>query len=108
MVQAVADQSENENAKTKNVAGSDLVPEIPQANQDGGLAPSAPANETVEEEDDDQPEIDSFTTLEVAGIKYVIGLGLDSQVYNWDVNTGKWRLFQIKRPDASSELDSVL
>lgn len=40
-----------------------------------------------------QPEIDDFLTVEISGRKWILGLALDSKVYNWDVTTGSWHLF---------------
>lgn len=76
---------------------------VPQTYQDGEQPQSAAvAPEPVEEP---QPEIDSFTTFEVAGIKYILGLGLDSKVYNWDVTNGRWKPFVLK---PKNTLDDVL
>lgn len=62
----------------------------------------------AEEEPAEQPEIDSFTTVEVAGIKFVIGLGLDSRVYNWNVNKGQWQLFVINKSDQGASESPIL
>lgn len=94
--------SENDATENKGAdatTGKSILPPPPAPQGDSNIpADLPPAPE--------QPEIDSFTTFEVAGIKYILGLGLDSKVYNWDVSTGLWKRFVIK--GKTNALDDVL
>lgn len=99
--------------ESKNTNESGTTEELQGAVTDdnGGIIDQTPPAAQPEPEEPEQPEIDSFTTMEVAGIKYILGLGLDSKVYNWDINAAKWKLFILKRdiPGAPADpLDSVL
>lgn len=60
------------------------------------------------------PEIDTFDIIEIAGIKYIIGLGLDNKMYNWRVGTGTWHLFiieddkEVPEPSTIDPMDDIL
>ena len=60
--------------------------------------PDQPESQAPEPEKKPEPTvlIESFDVFEIAGLRYVIGLGEDNQMYNWNVRTGKWQLFVVR------------
>lgn len=39
-------------------------------------------------------DIDQMLVVELRGVKWVLGLGDDSRVYNWNTESAAWRLFK--------------
>lgn len=94
-------------SKNENVSESTGVPADAVTDANGGIIDKQPDPVAAEAEEPDRIEIDSFTVFEVAGIKYIIGLGLDSQVYNWDIIRGVWKPFLLKQDRSASPADPM-
>lgn len=85
MVPTEENETVNESATTEEMVEGD-----------GSLPLPDPEVTNYDQGDPEQPEIDQAFTVIVNGKQWIIGLGMDSQIYNWDVRYGVWNLFVLE------------